>query len=202
MTTDWQHRGGMVNAGIQLAPMDLNKEHVFELMSVEIQEGVTTKYGIKNKVKMVWKEADKDKEYHRVWTNFNESYNEKAALVQFIAKISPRPIVPGTPVMLGDYIALGMRIKSMVQPRIDKEKGLPSGYYDFMPASIKPAGALSMPKNPSEVTPEWRAAISQFAKGAKSAGDAWGLLMGKVPTEYIQAFVAADKRGEITYPIQ
>lgn len=196
MTTDWQNRGGTVNAGIQLTPLDLNKEHEFELMSVEIKEGVTTKFGLKNRVQMVWKEAGKDKDYHRIWTNFNESYNEKASLVAFMGKISPRPILPGAPIRLGDYLNIGMRIKTMVQARIDKATGLPSGYYDFMPASIKPYSAP--PANTGTTLSDAIAIV----KGAKSSGDAFALLVGKVPHEVVQQFIAADKAGQIPYPIQ
>lgn len=198
MTTDWQNRGGTINAGIQLAPLDLNKEHEFELMTVEVKEGVTTKFGIKNRVQMVWKEAGKDKDYHRVWTNFNESYNEKASLVAFLGKISPRPIIPGAPIKLGDYLQIGMRIKTMVQARIDKTTSLPSGYYDFMPASIKPSSA---PQTSSSSGSGLADALIK-AKGAKTSGDAFAVLVGKVPNEVIAQFVAADKAGQITYPIQ
>lgn len=199
MTTDWQNRGGTVNAGMQLAPLDLNKEHEFELMSVEVKEGVTTKFGIKNRVQMVWKEAGKDKDFHRIWTNFNESYNEKASLVAFLIKVSPRPIIPGTPIRLGDYLVIGMRIKTMVQARIDKVTSLPSGYYDFMPASIKPANASQAPSSAGSTTT--LADALKLAQGAKSSGDAFALLVGKVPNDIIQQFVAADKAGQIKYPI-
>lgn len=198
---DWQNRGGVVNAGMQLTPLDLNKEHIFELMSVDIQEGVTTKFGIKTKVKLVWKEAAKEKDFHRVWLNYNESYAEKSNLVKFLSSASGKPIVPGIPTTLGDHLTIGMKIKAMVQARIDSKSGLPSGYYDFISASIKPAGSLVLPKQVNDITPAWRQAITQHAKGAKSAGDVWGLVLGKVPQEYIQEFIAADKRGEIKYPI-
>lgn len=196
MTTDWQNRGGTVNAGVQLTPMDLNKEHVFELMTVEIQEGVTTKFGIKNKVKTTWKESGKETGYHRVWCQFNESYNEKASLVAFLAKVSPRPIIAGTPITLGGYLTIGMKIKTMVQARIDKNSGHPSGYYDFIPASIKPFTETQEPTSNAGLADALR-----FAKGAKTGGEAFGLLIGKVPNEVIQQFVAEDKAGKITYPI-
>ena len=196
MTIDWKQRGGQVNAGMQLDPLDLNREHTFELMSVEIQEGVTTKFGIKNKVKMVWKESGKDKDYHRVWMNFNESYAEKSSLIAFLKKASPKPILPGATVKLGDYLDLGMKIRVILKSRIDTQTGQPSGYYDFEPASIKPA-------SPAGATPQMSLADAMvIARGAASAGDAFALMVGKVPNETIQAFVAADKAGQIKYPIQ
>ena len=199
--TDWQNRGGVVNAG--LPPMDLNKEHVFELMSVDIQEGVQTKYGIKNKVKLVWKEADKEKDFHRVWINFNESYAEKSYLVKFMTSVSGKPILPGVPTTLGDHLYIGMKIKAMVQARIDKDKGTPSGYYDFISASIRTGGSLAMPKQTTgQQTVTWQQAIQQYCRGAKSSGDVFGTLIGKVPNDVIQAFVDADKKGEVKYPIQ
>lgn len=197
MTVDWKRRGGQVNAGMQLTPLDLNKEHTFELMSVEIQEGVTTKFGIKNKVKMVWKESGKDKDYHRVWTNFNESYAEKSSLIAFLRKVSPRPIIPGANVILGDYLDLGMKIKVILKSRIDNQTGQPSGYYDFEPASIKPVASAQ----PQSLVMSLDEAIA-IARGATSAGDAFGLMIGKVPNEVIQQFVASDKAGKIKYPIQ
>jgi hypothetical protein len=197
MTIDWKQRGGQVNAGMQLPPMDLNKEHLFELLSVEIQEGVTTKFGLKNKVKMVWKEAGKEKDYHRVWVNFNESYAEKSNLVAFLKRASPKVIVSGVDIKLGDYLDIGMQIKAMLQARMDTKTGQPSGYYDFVPASIRPATLL-----PSASSVTVLQALSKYAVGAKSSREAFGLLVGKVPNELIQEFIAVDKRGEIKYPIQ
>lgn len=196
MTVDWRTRGGQVNAGMQLTPLDLNKQHTFELMSVEIQEGVTTKFGIKNKVKLVWKESGKDKDYHRVWTNFNESYAEKSNLVAFLRRVSPKPIIPGVDIKLGDYLDLGMKISVMLQNRMDTQTGQPSGYYDFVPASIKPATEPQQIASGTTLSDALKA-----ARGATSAGDAFGLMVGKVPNNIIQEFVAADKRGEIKYPI-
>ena len=201
MTDTWQTRGGMVNAGMQLAPLDLNREHLFELMSVNIQEGVPTKFGIKTKVKLVWKEADKTEAYHRVWIQFNESYAEKSNLVKFLSSVSGKPIIPGVPTTLGDHLYLGMKIKAMIQARIDKDKGVPSGYYDFISASIKPGGALTLAKTQQPQT-NMMESISRLAKGAKTSGDVFGLLIGKVPQDTIQEFLSADKRGEIQYPIQ
>jgi hypothetical protein len=197
MTTDWRNRGGQVNAGMQLAPLDLNKEHVFELVSVEIKEGVTTKFGIKNKVNLVWKETGKDKDYHRVWTNFNESYAEKSSLIAFLKKASIKPILPGTIVTLGDYLDIGMKIKTMLQARMDTTTGAPSGYYDFVPASIKPATESQYGGISAGI-----GAAMQYAKGCKNAGDAFAAMVGKVDTATMQEFVAADKAGKIVYPIQ
>jgi hypothetical protein len=182
---------------MQLTPMDLNVSHVFELMSVEIKEGVTTKFGIKNQVVMVWKEAGKDKDYHRVWTKFNESYAEKSNLVAFLRRISVKPILPGIDIKLGDYLDLGMKISSMIKNRMDTQTGQPSGYYDFEPASIKPATEPQYGASGATLADAIKA-----AKGATSAGDAFGLMVGRVPNNIIQEFVAADKRGEIKYPIQ
>ena len=196
MSIDWKQRGGQVNVGMQLEPLDLNREHTFELMSVEIQEGVTTKFGIKNKVKMVWKESGKDKDYHRVWMNFNESYAEKSSLIAFLKKASPKPILPGAIVKLGDYLDLGMKICVILKSRIDTQTGKPSGYYDFELASIKPA-------SPVGTAPQMSLSEAMaIARGAASAGDAFALMVGKVPSETIQQYVAADKAGQIKYPIQ
>ena len=196
MTGDWRQRGGQVNAGMQLAPMDLNKEHIFELMSVEIKEGVTTKFGIKNKVNLVWKEAGKDKDYHRVWTNFNESYAEKSSLIAFLRKASPKPILPGVEIKLGDYLDIGMKVRVILKSRIDTQTGQPSGYYDFEPASIKP---LAEPQG--GVSGGTLADLMVLAKGCKSAGDVFAIAYGKVPGNVIQEFVAADKAGKVVYPI-
>ncbi len=196
MTGDWRQRGGQVNAGMTLAPMDLNASHKFELLSVEIKEGVTTKFGIKNKVNLVWKESGKEKDFHRVWTNFNESYAEKSNLVAFLRRVSPKPILPGVEIKLGDYLDIGMKIVVMVQNRMDTQTGLPSGYYDFVPASIKPATEPQGGASGATL-----ADLLVVAKGCKTAGDVFAVVYGKVPASVVQEFVAADKRGEIKYPI-
>ena len=146
MTDDWRNRGGMVQAGLVLSPMNMNIEHVFELIEVKSKLGIQTPYGIKDKIQLIWKEVGVEKEAHRVWTEFNESYAEKSGLVGFISRASPKPVMPGITLKLGDYLELGMQIRTLVQARIDKKTGLPNGYYDFIPASIKPAGSIALPK--------------------------------------------------------
>lgn len=201
MTTDWRNRGGTTQATPILEPMDLNKEHVFELVSIDFQDGVTENYKGKtqtvNKCKMTWKEADKETGYHRVWFNANEFYSEKANLMKFLVAASGKPFVAGIPVTIGDFLQEHHRIKARVSARINKETGEPNGYYDFIAASIKPAT-----ESHGGASGKTLEDAIKIAKGAKSAGDAFALLVGKVPNDIIQAFVAADKRGEIAYPVQ
>ena len=205
MTDDWQNIGGTVQAGLVLSPMDMNVEHVFELQSVEPKMGVQTPFGIKDQIQLVFKEIGKEKDFHRVWVKFNLSFAEKSGLMGFISRASLRPVLPGITIKLGDYLEIGMKISSLVQARIDKKTGLPNGYYDFIPASIKPAGSLAMPKENPVVTQKPDATLANallLAKGATSGTDAYfKLVEAKCPIELLQGFLVADKAGQIKYPI-
>jgi hypothetical protein len=200
MTGDWRNRGGDAAAMVQLPPMDLNKEHMFELMTVDFQDGVQETYEGKtktvNKIKMVFKEAGKDKDYHRVWMNFNEYYTEKSNLMKFLLAASGKTFVPGVHVTLGDFLQEHHKIRVMLKARFNATTGQPSGYYDFVPASIKPATEPQQGASGATL-----ADALVIAKGAKTSGDAFAVMVGKVPNNIIQEFVAADKRGEIKYPI-
>ena len=197
MTGDWQNRGGTVTTGIVLTPMDLNIEHQFELTDVESKLKQSTPYGIKDQILFTFTELGVPKESaHRVWLKFNESYTEKSNLVAFIKKVSSKPILPGVAIKLGEHLAVGMKVKVLVQARISKDTGQPSGYYDFIPASIKPATETRGGASGATI-----ADALVIAKGAKTSGDAFAVMVGKVPNNIIQEFVAADKRGEIKYPI-
>lgn len=201
MSDDWRNRGGTVQAGIVLSPMNMNVEHVFGLIEVKSKLGVQTPYGIKDKIQLIWKEVTNDKESHRVWTEFNESYAEKSGLVGFISRASPKPIMPGVTIKLGDYLEIGMQIRTLVQARIDKKTGLPNGYYDFIPASIKPAGSLSLPI-PTQTHSATLANALLLAKGAKDSMDAYCKLTDqKAPSDLIALFIQADKLGQVKYPI-
>lgn len=201
MTDNWQNRGGKTTAAPMLVPLDLNKEHVFELVSIDFQDGVTETYKGKtqtvNKCKMVWKEADKEKDFHRVWFNANEFYTEKSNLMKFLMAASGKPFVAGVEVKIGDFLTEHHRIKARVTARINKDTGAPNGYYDFIPASIKPATETHC-----GASAEGLAKALEIAKGAANAGDAFALLIGKVPSEVVQEFVAADKAGQVRYPIR
>lgn len=201
MSAEWMNRGGQTQASVKLPPMDLNKEHVFELVSIDFQDGITETYQGKtqtvNKCKMVWKEADKEKDFHRVWVNVNEFYSENANLMKFLISASGKPFVSGIDVKIGDYLSEHHRIKARVTARIKKDTGEPNGYYDFIKASIRPD---SPPQTNAKVVS--LADALKLVVGSKNAGDAFAMLIGKVPQETIKEFVAADKRGEITYPIR
>jgi hypothetical protein len=199
---DWQSRGGTVSAGMVLAPMDMNIEHVFELTAVKFKANMQTPFGIKNKIETIWTESDKSKETaHRVWMTFNESYAEKSGLVGFIGRASPKPIMPGLPIKLGDYLVLGMKIRVLVQARIDPKTGLPNGYYDFIPASIKPVGTQSTIQNaPASATSVVE--IGFICKGAQNSMDAYQRLTDAcVKPELIALFVSEDKKGAFKYPL-
>jgi len=197
MTGDWQNRGGTVTTGVVLTPMDLNIEHTFELTDVESKLKQSTPYGIKDQILFTFTELGVPKESaHRVWLKFNESYTEKSNLVAFIKKVSTKPILPGVAIKLGEHLTVGMKVKVLVQARIAKDTGQPSGYYDFIPASIKPATEAMGTMSGATL-----ADLLVVAKGCKTAGDVFAVVYGKVPASVVQEFVAADKRGEIKYPI-
>lgn len=206
MSDDWQNRGGIVTAGVQLPPMDMNVEHVFELIEVKLKPQVNTPYGIKDKIQFIWKEVGKEKDFHRIWTEFNESYSEKSSLVQFIKQASPKPVVPGVPIKLGEMMCIGMQIKGLVQARFDNKTKLPNGFYDFIPPSVKPAGSLTISKpaldNAQSTTDAVMLAYTH-ARGSKNFDEAYLKLAETkdITTQQVAAFVMADKNGQIKYPI-
>jgi hypothetical protein len=197
---DWQTRGGTVQASVQLPPMDLNKEHVFELLEVRVEEGVTTKFGVKTKVKMVWKESGKETEFHRIWISFNESYSEKSNLVAFLTKVSPNPPAMGKDIKLGDHLAIGMRIRAMVKARIDPATGQPNGFYDFVSASIKRFNAIDTQPQTSTASLLNARLLTKRAKDRTEALDM--LAKANAPKEVVLAFFNADLTNEIVYPVK
>ena len=105
-------------------------------------------------------------------------------------------------VLLGEFMAIGMQIRAFVKARIGAD-GMPSGYYDFIPASIKPAGSLTIAKEaPAHNATATLTNALLNAKGATSGTDAYfKLVEAKCPADMIQQFLAADKAGTIKYPI-
>jgi len=204
--SDWKNRGGETTASIQLPPMDLNREHIFELVTLEIQEGVTETYEgeskIVNKVKMIWKESGKDKDFHRVWLTFNEFYSEKSNLMKFLLAASGKVFVPNVKVTLGDFLTERHLIKVMLKARFDKIKGTPNGYYDFIPASIKPISASQSPASPQSGDSSVLLANAMLiVHGCEDAMSATQRLFdAQVKPEVVQVFMAANKEGKITYP--
>jgi len=204
--SDWKNRGGETTASVQLPPMDLNREHIFELVTLEIQEGVTETYEgeskIVNKVKMIWKESGKDKDFHRVWLTFNEFYSEKSNLMKFLLAASGKVFVPNVKVTLGDFLTERHLIKVMLKARFDKIKGTPNGYYDFIPASIKPISASQPPASPqSGDTSVLLANAMLIVHGCEDAMSATQRLFdAQCKAEVVQAFMQANKEGKITYP--
>ena len=206
--SDWKNRGGETTASIQLPPMDLNREHIFELVTLEIQEGVTETYEgeskIVNKVKMIWKESGKDKDFHRVWLTFNEFYSEKSNLMKFLLAASGKVFVPNVKVTLGDFLTERHLIKVMLKARFDKIKGTPNGYYDFIPASIKPISASPSPASPQSGDSSVLLANAMLiVHGCEDAMSATNKLFERnAKTEVVQAFLAAHKAGTVKFPIQ
>jgi len=204
--SDWKNRGGETTASIQLPPMDLNREHIFELVTLEIQEGVTETYEgeskIVNKVKMIWKESGKDKDFHRVWLTFNEFYSEKSNLMKFLLAASGKVFVPNVKVTLGDFLTERHLIKVMLKARFDKIKGTPNGYYDFIPASIKPISASQSPASPATGDSSVLLANAMLiVHGCEDAMSATQRLFdAQCKAEVVQAFMQANKEGKITYP--
>jgi hypothetical protein len=135
MSTEIENFGFKVAAS-NITELDTSKYHQFELMEVRRLENVQTKFGVKNQIRMTFKEAGKERDFHRVWLTFNESNFEKSNLVRFMSQISGKPIQAGTEVRSGDYLRMGMKVLALVKPRI--RNGEKSGYYDFIMESVKP----------------------------------------------------------------
>lgn len=204
MTGDWQNRGGQTQASAPLLPpMDLNIVHQFELVSIDFQDGVTETYKgvskIVNKCKMVWKEAGKEKDFHRVWVNVNEFYSEKSNMMKFLMAASGKPFVAGVTVKIGDYLGEHHRIKARVKARINKETGEPNGYYDFVPESIKPAVDPQLASSKPDAS---LANALLLAKGASDFNTAMSLLKSaRASKEVTMALFQANLDGKVTFPI-
>jgi len=200
--SDWQNIGGVIQIGFALPPMDMNKEHIFKLLEVKPKPQIQTKFGIKDKIQFIWEEVGpNEKECHRVWIEFNQSFSEKSNLVAFLTKASPKPILSGTPILLGEVMAIGMQIRAFVKARIGDD-GMPNGYYDFIPASIKPLGAQSTITPPLSKPDATLTNALLLAKGAKDSMEAYFKLAdAKAPVDLIAIFVQADKLGQVSYPI-
>lgn len=137
--------------------------------------------------------------------NFDPDEKFDSAVVKFFKKIK-RPLVKDIEPDWDQYFVVGMRFRSRVVVDRDNNKQ-PTGKYFLDIPTCRPILASDMHPDATATlstssASQKVATVLSLAKGAASAGDAFALAIGKAPQDYIQEFVAADKRGEIKYPIQ
>lgn len=128
--------------------------------------------------------------------NFSDDEAFESAIIRFFKKIK-HPLQENVVPDWTQYFVVGMRFRGRVAIAKDAEKK-PNGKYFIDVPTCRPL----LPRDKEDGIRATLADAIAAAKGATSAGDAFGLLVGKVPNEVIQEFVAADKRGEIKYPIR
>lgn len=133
--------------------------------------------------------------------NFSEDEAFESAIVRFFKKIK-HPLAENVMPEWDQYFVVGMRFRGRVAIGKD-EKKQPNGKYFLDIPTCRPL--LPSDKEDGAGIQDAAGKVAKalsFAKGATNAGDAFGMMVGKVPQEYIQEFIAADKRGEVQYPIQ
>jgi hypothetical protein len=128
--------------------------------------------------------------------NFSEDEAFESAIVRFFKKIK-HPLTEGVSPEWGHYFVVGMRFRARVAIGKGVDK-LPNGKYFLDIPTCRPL----LPSDKDDGTVPTLADALRIAKGAASSGDAFALLVGKVPNEIIQQFVSEDKAGKIKYPIQ
>lgn len=136
--------------------------------------------------------------------NFSEDEAFESAIVRFFKKIK-KPLAENIEPNWEDHFLVGMRFRGRVVIGKD-EKKIPNGNYYLDIPTCRPILQNDMhPEAAATLTnqdaPQKVAKAISFAKGATTAGDAFALMVGKVPQDFIQEFIAADKRGEIKYPL-
>jgi hypothetical protein len=147
--------------------------------------------------------------------NFSDDEAFESAVVRFFKKIKA-PIPENTEPEWDRHFIVGMRFRSRVAIGKD-EKKVPNGKYfldvptcrPLLPSDKHPDAIASAQENNAKQTSKEtlsNGAMLANAKlivvGAANGVDAYQrLLDAKVTAEVIQAFLAADKRGEIKYPI-
>jgi len=142
--------------------------------------------------------------------NFSDDDFE-SAILRFFRRIGT-PVSPDREIQWGDYFLMGMRFRARVAIGKGPDKK-PNGKYfldvptcrKILASDMHPDAAATLPNGNAPQTNASGVSLAdalKIARGSKNAGDAFAMLIGKVTQEVVQEFVAADKRGEIAYPIQ
>lgn len=134
--------------------------------------------------------------------NFSDDDFE-SAILRFFRKIGS-PVNPDKEIDWSEYFIPGMRFRARVAIGKGQDKK-PNGKYFLDVPTCRKILASDMHPDAAATMQTPTATLANallLAKGAANAGDAFALLIGKVPAEVVQEFVAADKAGTIRYPIR
>jgi len=149
--------------------------------------------------------------------NFAQSPDEEqfeSGVIRFFKKIK-HPLVEGVAPNWDDYFTPGMRFRArvVVKTKVDKDKNVITSYYLDVP-TVRPllpndkAGEDFVKEAPAQTPPATTAPSALLANaklvvhGAANMTDALQRLAdAKVTDEVIAAFVQANAKGQITYPI-
>jgi len=141
--------------------------------------------------------------------NFSEEETYESGVVRFFKKIKT-PLVEGVAPDWDKYFVVGMRFRGRVVIGKDGEKKPDGRYFLDVPTcrpllpSDKEGETFDAPATPPETNtgnPSLANALL-IAHGCANKDDAYQrLLDAKVKAEVVQAFLDADKRGILTYPL-
>ena len=143
--------------------------------------------------------------------NFSEDESFESGVVRFFKKIKC-PLPENTPPDWTQFFIVGMRFRARVVIKKDQDNKPNGNYYLDVP-TCRPLLPSDKAREDFGTTnndaPQTNASVDSLANikiiitGCVNSTTAYQrLLEAKVPPETIQAFLAADKRGEIGYPVQ
>jgi hypothetical protein len=140
--------------------------------------------------------------------NFGTDEQYKSGVVKFFQKLGT-PLTENKPPNWKECFVPGMRFRGrvVVKTMKDKDNNDVTKYYLDVPTVRKLLASDTVGESFAQSSPTLDAAgkvamALSVAKGSKNAGDAFAMLIGKVTQDVIQEFIAADKNGDIKYPIQ
>lgn len=139
--------------------------------------------------------------------NFSEDEAFESGIIRFFKKIK-HPLVEGVEPVWDQYFVVGMRFRARVVVKKDKDKKPTGTYYLDVPTcrpllpSDKTGEDFAKDPAPAEKPDATLANAKLIVKGAANFNDALQRLGdAKVSDEIIAAFVQANTKGQITYPI-
>jgi hypothetical protein len=140
--------------------------------------------------------------------NFSEDDAFESAIIRFFRKIQ-HPLREGVEPNWDEYFVTGMRFRARVVVGKDDKK-VPNGKYYLDVPTCRPLGVITRTFEQIAATPPETnapdvllATALKIVKGCANAMDATTRLFESgVRPEVVQAFLAENKAGKITFPIQ
>jgi hypothetical protein len=132
--------------------------------------------------------------------NFSEDDAFESAIIRFFRKIQ-HPLKEGIEPNWDDYFVVGMRFRARVVVGKDGDKK-PNGKYYLDVPTCRPLG-ITMSQTPTETVPNdaLLANAMLIVHGCANAMDATQRLFdAQCKPDVVQAFLAANKSGQIIYP--